>query len=90
MAVKMAAMVRRVAAMARRMAATAVEIATKAPNTEDSMLPAMARTVQEIVAAVARGMAAMVRHVQTEALPSKVPTGRPLAATTNDTEIGDR
>ncbi len=60
MAVKMAAMARGMAAMARRMAAMAVKMAAKAPNTEDSMLAAMARTVQEIVAAVAREMAAMV------------------------------
>ena len=40
--------------------AMAVKTAAKAPNTEESRLAAMGRTVQEIVAAMARGMAAMV------------------------------
>ncbi len=45
----------------------AVKMAAKAPNTEDSMLAAMGRTVQEIVAAMARGMAAMTVKMEAKA-----------------------
>jgi len=42
------------------MAAMAVKMPAKALNTEHSMLAVMARTVQEIVLSMARGMVVMV------------------------------